>query len=120
MIHAVKNLDSALIESLASRLRGEIILPKDELYDKTRKVHNAMIDKHPGMFVMCVDIADVLYAVNFGRENNLLISVRGGGHNAGGPGLCDDGMGIDLSGLKFVMVNTKDNTVKVGGGNIWD
>ena len=78
-----------------------------------------MIDKHPGMFVMCVDVADVLYAVNFGRENNLLVSVRGGGHNAGGLGLCDDGMVIDLSGLKFVLVNTKNNTVKVGGGNIW-
>jgi hypothetical protein len=119
MAQAVKNLDSALVESLASQLRGKIILPQDELYDKTRKVYNAMIDKHPGMFVMCVDVADVLYAVNFGRENNLLVSVRGGGHNAGGLGLCDDGMVIDLSGLKFVLVNTKDNTVKVGGGNIW-
>jgi hypothetical protein len=119
MTQAVKNLDSALIESLASQLRGKIILPQDELYDETRKVYNAMIDKHPGMFVMCVDVADVLYAVNFGRENNLLVSVRGGGHNAGGLGLCDDGMVIDLSGLKFVLVNTKDNTVKVGGGNIW-
>jgi hypothetical protein len=119
MTQAVKNLDSALIESLASQLRGEIILPQDELYDEARKVDNAMIDKHPGMFVMCVDVADVLYAVNFGRENNLLVSVRGGEHNAGGLGLCDDGMVIDLSGLKFVLVNTKDNTVKVGGGNIW-
>jgi hypothetical protein len=119
MTQAVKNLGSALIESLTSQLRGEIILPKDELYDETRKIYNAMIDKHPGMFVMCVDVADVIYAVNFGRENNLLVSVRGGGHNAGGLGLCDDGMVIDLSGLKFVLVNTKDNTVKVGGGNIW-
>jgi hypothetical protein len=119
MTQAVKNLGSALIESLKSQLRGEIILPKDELYDETRKIYNAMIDKHPGMFVMCVDVADVIYAVNFGRENNLLVSVRGGGHNAGGLGLCDDGMVIDLSGLKFVLVNTKDNTVKVGGGNIW-
>ncbi|MFT4983884.1 MAG: hypothetical protein ACI9Q9_000935 [Flavobacterium sp.] len=119
MKQAVKNLDSALIESLSSQLRGKIILPQDELYDETRKIYNAMIDKHPGMFVMCVDVADVLYAVNFGRENNLLVSVRGGGHNAGGLGLCDDGMVIDLSGLKFVLVNTKNNTVKVGGGNIW-
>lgn len=68
---------------------------------------------------MCADVADVLYAVNFGRENNLLVSVRGGGHNAGDLGLCNDGMVIDLSGLKFVLVNTKNNTVKVGGGNIW-
>jgi FAD/FMN-containing dehydrogenase len=119
MTQVVKNLDSDLIDSLASQLRGNIILPQDELYDETRKVYNAMIDKRPGMFVMCVDVADVIYAVNFGRENNLLVSVRGGGHNAGGLGICDDGMVIDLSGLKFVLVNTKDNTVKVGGGNVW-
>lgn len=119
MTQLVKNLDSALIDSLSSQLRGKIILPQDELYDETRKVYNAMIDKHPGMFVMCVDVADVIYAVNFGRENNLLVSIRGGGHNAGGLGICDDGMVIDLSGLKFVLVNTKDNTVKVGGGNVW-
>lgn len=119
MTQVVKNLDSSLIDSLSSQLRGKIILPQDELYDETRKVYNAMIDKHPGMFVMCVDVADVIYAVNFGRENNLLVSIRGGGHNAGGLGICDDGMVIDLSGLKFVLVNPKDNTVKVGGGNIW-
>jgi hypothetical protein len=119
MAQAVKNLDVALIDSLAAQLRGKIILPENELYEETRKVYNAMINKHPGMFVMCVDVADVIYAVNFGRENNLLVAVRGGGHNAGGLGICDDGMVIDLSGLKFVLVNTKDNTVKVGGGNIW-
>ncbi|UQD57387.1 FAD-binding oxidoreductase [Flavobacterium sp. K5-23] len=119
MTQVVKNLDSSLIDSLSSQIRGKIILPQDELYDETRKVYNAMIDKHPGMFVMCVDVADVIYAVNFGRENNLLVSIRGGGHNAGGLGICDDGMVIDLSGLKFVLVNTKDNTVKVGGGNVW-
>ncbi len=77
-----------------------------------------MIDKHPGMIVKCVDVADVISAVNFGRENNVLIAVRGGGHNAGGLGLCDEGMVIDLSGIKFVRVDTSDNTVRVGGGNI--
>jgi hypothetical protein len=119
MTQVVKNLDASIIEALASQVRGEIILPKDESYDNIRKVYNGMIDKHPGMFVMCVDVADVMYAVNFGRENNLLVAVRGGGHNTGGLGICDEGMVIDLSGLKFVQVNTKDNTVKVGGGNIW-
>lgn len=119
MTKAVKDLDASLIETLASQLRGKIILPKDDNYEETRKVYNGMIDKHPGMFVMCVDVADVIYAVNFGRENNLLVSIRGGGHNAGGLGLCDEGMVIDLSGLKFVLVNTKNNTVKVGGGNVW-
>ena len=78
-----------------------------------------MIDKHPGMIVKCVDVADVIHSVNFGRENGLLVSVRGGGHNAGGLGLCDDGLVIDLSGIKFVLVDPKEKTVKVGGGNVW-
>ncbi len=78
-----------------------------------------MIDKYPGMFVKCADVADVIYAVNFGRENNLLVAVKGGGHNGGGLGLCDEGMVIDLSLLKFVRVNAADNTVQVGGGNVW-
>src|SRR5690606_26478475 len=61
----------------------------------------------------------VVASVNFGRENNLLIAVRGGGHNGGGLGICDNGLVIDLSEIKFVQVNTADNTVKVGGGNLW-
>lgn len=115
----VKNLDISLIQAFKLTLRGKIVLPKDDNYNKTRKVYNGMINKHPGMFVMCVDVADVIAAVNFGRENNLLIAVRGGGHNGGGLGLCEDGLVIDLSGLKFVRVDTSNNTVRVGGGNLW-
>lgn len=115
----IKDLDVAVIEIFAAQLRGKLILPKDKNYDETRKVYNGMIDKHPGMFAMCEDVTDVMHAVNFGRENNLLVAVRGGGHNGGGLGLCDDGLVIDLSGLKFVRVDTTDNTVRVGGGNVW-
>ena len=78
-----------------------------------------MIDKHPGMIVKCVDVADVITAVNFGRDYNLLTAVRGGGHNGGGLGLCDDGLVIDLSGIKFVLVDPDKKTVRVGGGNVW-
>jgi hypothetical protein len=78
-----------------------------------------MIDKRPGLFAMCVDVADVMASVNFGRENNVLMAVRGGGHNGGGLGLCNGGLVIDLSGLKFVRVETSNNTVRVGGGNLW-
>ncbi|MGI9531422.1 FAD-binding oxidoreductase [Lutimonas sp.] len=109
----------AKFEEFTTQIRGEIVLPEHENYNETRKVYNGMIDKHPGMIVMCVDVADVMAAVNYGRENNLLVAVRGGGHNGGGLGICDDGMVIDLSGLKFVRVNTEDNTVRVGGGNLW-
>ena len=71
------------------------------------------------MIVKCADVADVIYSVNFGRENNLLVAVRGGGHNGGGLGICDGGLVIDLSGIKFVLVDPKTKTVKTGGGNVW-
>lgn len=119
MKNEVKNLDPSLIEAFTSTLRGKVVFPKDNNYNETRKVYNGMINKRPGLFVMCVDVADVMASVNFGRENNLLIAVRGGGHNGGGLGLCDDGLVIDLSGLKFVRVDTSNNTVRVGGGNLW-
>ena len=115
----VKDLNPKLLEALALQLRGKLIKPTDSNYHETRNVFNAMIDKHPGLFVMCVDVADVMAAVNFGRDNNLVVALRGGGHNGGGLGLCDGGIVIDLSGLKFVRVDTSDNTVRVGGGNLW-
>ncbi|MGB5667980.1 MAG: FAD-binding oxidoreductase [Maribacter sp.] len=119
MSTTVENLEVSKIEEFASQLRGEIVMPSNANYNETRKVYNGMIDKYPGLIAMCVDVADVMAAVNFGRDNNLLIAVRGGGHNGGGLGLCDDGLVIDLSGIKFVRVDTSDNTVRVGGGNLW-
>lgn len=119
MSTAVKELDPSALDTLADQIRGELVLPKDPTYNDARKVYNAMIDKHPGLIVKCVDVADVISSVNFGRENNLLIAVRGGGHNGGGLGICDDGLVIDLSGLKSVRVNVADKTVRVGGGNVW-
>ena len=115
----VIGMDADRIASFKKEIRGEVVMPSDGKYNSSRKVYNGMIDKHPGMIVMCVDVADVMASVNFGRENDLLIAVRGGGHNGGGLGLCDDGMVIDLSGIKFVQVDTSNNTVRVGGGNIW-
>lgn len=115
----VKDLDQSVIDSFVTQIRGKVIFPDDVEYNETRKIYNAMIDKRPGMFVKCVDVADVIYSVNFGRENDLLVAVRGGGHNGGGLGLCNEGLVIDLSGIKFVQVDTTTNTVKVGGGNLW-
>jgi hypothetical protein len=119
MKNPVKNLDASIVEEFASQLRGELVMPTDNHYNETRKVYNGMINKQPGMFAMCVDVADVMASVNFARENNLLVAVRGGGHNGGGLGLCDEGLVIDLSGLKFIRVDTSNNTVRVGGGNLW-
>ncbi len=119
MSNIVKDLNSAKIDEFAAQLRGEITLPGEANYDEARKVYNGMIDKRPGMLVKCVDVADVISAVNFGRENNLLVAVRGGGHNGGGLGICDDGLVIDLSGIKFIRVDVASKTVRVGGGNVW-
>jgi FAD/FMN-containing dehydrogenase len=119
MSNVVKDLNESIFENFSSQIRGELIFPDGANYHEARKVYNGMINKKPGMFAMCVDVADVITSVNFGRENNLLVAIRGGGHNGGGLGLCNDGLVIDLSGLKFIRVDTSENTVRVGGGNIW-
>jgi len=119
MKNPAKNIDTSLIEEFSAKIRGELILPKDSEYNNARKVYNAMINKHPGLIVKCVDVADVINSVNFGRKNNLLVAVRGGGHNGGGLGICDDGLVIDLSGIKSIRVDISNNTVRVGGGNVW-
>ena len=112
-------LNEKTIEEFAGNLRGALIQPKDDNYDEARKVYNAMIDKKPALFAYCKDVADVISAVNFGRENNMLISIRSGGHNAGGLGIADDALVIDLSGISYVRVDPKAKTVRVGGGNTW-
>jgi hypothetical protein len=117
MNQSATTFDSSAIEELKKQIRGTIILPTDPAYDQSRKVYNAMINKHPAVIIKCVDVADVITAVKFANENKLLVAVRGGGHNGGGLGICDDGMVIDLSGIKYVRVNAADKTVRVGGGN---
>jgi FAD/FMN-containing dehydrogenase len=112
----VKEFD---ISTLKASLRGELIKPSDEGYDAARKVYNAMIDRHPALIVRCADVADVIAAVNFGHENGLLVSIRGGGHNAGGLGVCDDGLVIDLSPIRYTHVDPVARTVRVGGGCTW-
>src|SRR5579872_7492851 len=112
----VRELESS---ALKASLRGELIQPDDESYDAARKVYNGMIDRHPALIARCADVADVIAAVTFAREHDLLVSVRGGGHNAGGLGVCDDGLVIDLSPIKYVRVNPAARTVRVGGGCLW-
>jgi FAD/FMN-containing dehydrogenase len=94
-------------------------MPEDEGYDEARKVYNAMIDRRPAMIAKCADVADVIAAVNFGRENDLLVSVRGGAHNAGGLGVADDALVIDLSGIRYTRVDPSARTIRVGGGCTW-
>jgi UDP-N-acetylenolpyruvoylglucosamine reductase len=112
-------LDSKQIEDFRASLRGQLILPGEAGYEEACKVYNAMIHKRPGMIARCTDAADVKVAVNFGRDNNLLVAVRGGGHNGGGLGTCDDGLVIDLSLIRYVRVDPKARTARVGGGCTW-
>ncbi len=105
--------------TLQASLRGRLIKPADHDYDEARKVYNGMIDRRPRLIVQCADVADVTTAVNFGRDHDMLVAVRGGGHNAGGLGVCDDGLVIDLSRLRGVRVQPKARTVRVEGGCNW-
>ncbi len=76
-------LDEAVVQEFKTKLRGELIRPEDSGYDAARKVWNGMIDKHPALIVRCTGVADVISAVNFARNNKLLVAVRGGGGNFG-------------------------------------
>ena len=109
-------LDETTIEKFKASLGGELIQPDDEGYDDARKVWNAMIDKRPALIAQCSGTADVITAVNFAREQGVLLSVRGGGHNIAGTALCDDGLTIDLSGMKGLHVDLKTRTVRAQPG----
>ncbi|HLJ46592.1 MAG TPA: FAD-binding oxidoreductase [Bryobacteraceae bacterium] len=107
------------IAQFRSQLRGELIEPEDARYDESRKVYNGMIDRKPRLIACCADVADVMAAIHFAREQSLRVSIRGGGHNAGGLGVCDDGLVIDLSLIRYVHVEPSSRTVRVGGGCMW-
>jgi FAD/FMN-containing dehydrogenase len=104
------------IQSLRAGFLGELFEPKDAGYNEARRIWNASVNKRPGLIARCSGIADAIAAVNFGRENNLLTAIRGGGHNVGGRGLCDDGLVIDLSRMRSVLVDTATQRVRVQGG----
>ena len=112
-------MNDAAIAAFRAGLRGELIEPGDAGYELARTVYNAMIERRPRLIARCADVADVMAAVKFGREQKLLVAIRGGGHNAGGLGVCDDGLVIDLSRMNDVRVDPKKKTVQVGGGALW-
>jgi FAD/FMN-containing dehydrogenase len=106
-------------EDLAAVLLGDLILPGDAGYDEARAVYNAMIDRRPAAIARCRDATDVIACVQFARAHDLEIAVRGGGHNAGGLGVWDDALVIDLAALRSVTVDPEDHTVRVDGGCTW-
>jgi FAD/FMN-containing dehydrogenase len=112
-------LTDTTVAAFKSALRGEVIAPGDARYDEARKVYNGMIDRRPRLIAKCTDVADVIAAVNFGRDNSLPVSIRSGGHNAAGLGVCDDGVVVDLSPMRYVHVDPQKKTIRAGGGALW-
>lgn len=112
-------IDEQTTQQLESNLRGTLLRPSDAEYDAARAVWNGMIDKRPALIARCASTADVVNAVNFARNQGLLVAVRGGGHNAAGKAVCDDGIVIDLSPMRDVTVDSSTRTARVEGGATW-
>jgi FAD/FMN-containing dehydrogenase len=108
-----------ITDEFRAAFRGELIEPGDAGYDDARAVYNGMIDRHPRLIARCVDTADVIAAVNLARESGTLLAVRGGGHNAGGLGVWDDALVVDLSAMRSVHVDPAGGIVRVEGGATW-
>ena len=117
-VMATAQLDRSALDALRGDVRGAVLSTGDADYDDARALYNAMIDKHPAAIVRCTDVADVMAAVTFGREEGLDIAIRGGGHNGGGLGSVDDGLVIDLSGMRSVRVDPSARTAVAGGGTL--
>src|SRR6187455_2773837 len=109
-------VDVATIEPFVSAFRGSVVRSGDAEYDSVRKIWNASIDKRPGLIARCSGLADVIAAVRFAREHDLLVAIRGGGHNVGGRALCDGGLVIDLSRMKGIYVDARRGRARVQPG----
>jgi FAD/FMN-containing dehydrogenase len=112
-------IEDTAVDAFTASLRGELLRPSDPGYDDARKVWNGMIDKRPALIARCAGAADVMAAVNFARTNDLLVSVRGGGHNITGNAVCDGGLMIDLSRMKGVRVDPVTRTARAEAGLTW-
>lgn len=112
-------IDDSEVQALRQQLRGTLLQPADAGYDAARSLFNAMIDKRPRLIAQCANVADVMTCVRFARQHGLLLAVRGGGHNGGGLGSCDDGLVIDLGRLRGIRVDPAAHTVRAEGGCTW-
>ncbi|HEV7527576.1 MAG TPA: FAD-binding oxidoreductase [Solirubrobacteraceae bacterium] len=112
-------IDEERLELFAASFSGTLLRPPDEGYAQARRIHNGLIDKSPALIARCLNTADVIDAVNMGREEGLEISVRGGGHNVAGRAVTDGGLMIDLSLMKGILVDPEQRTVRAQGGVIW-
>ena len=109
-------LQKAAVNELSGSLRGQLLTRGDAGYDDARTLWNAMHDRHPALIARCADVQDVSTAVNFAREHELLLAVKGGGHSFPGKSVCEGGMMIDLAGMKTVRVDPDRRRAYAGGG----
>jgi hypothetical protein len=111
------DLSRSAVEQFASRLRGELLRPGDAGYDDARAIWNGMVRRRPALIARCADASDVTTAVRFGREHGLLTAVRSGGHSMPGLSMCDDGLVIDLSGIKGIEMDPALRQARVAAGS---
>jgi FAD/FMN-containing dehydrogenase len=112
-------LETLQIEQLSPQFTGELLRQGDSGYDDARLVWNGMFDRYPALVARCKTTEDVVAAVNFARDNDLVIAVRGGGHSAVGYSTCDDGVVIDLAEMNTVEVDPETRLIRAGGGTTW-
>lgn len=112
-------LDEPAVQKFLAGVRGRALRPGEEGFDTARKVWNGMIDRTPALIVRCAGAADVISAVNFARDHDLPLAVRGGGHSAAGNGVCDRGLVLDLSGMKGIRVDPARRTARAEPGLSW-
>ena len=109
-------LDAEAVAGLSGRVRGPVLAPGDPGYDEARSIWNGLIDRRPALIVRCSGAADVVDAVNFARDQGLVLSIKAGGHNVAGNAVNDGGIVIDLSQMRGVHVDPVAQTVRVQGG----
>ena len=112
-------LETTAFDELGGSFRGELLLPTSPGYDTARRIWNGAIDRHPACIARCTGVADVVAAVRFARERDLLVAVRSGGHGVGGHALCDGGLVIDLSPMKGIRVDPQARTARAEAGVLW-
>ncbi|MDA1129314.1 MAG: FAD-binding oxidoreductase [Chloroflexi bacterium] len=112
-------LSEVIIDEFKKSLRGELLSPDDLDYDEARSLWNGNVDKRPALIAICDGVADVINCVNFARNNNVLISVRGGGHSFPSTSVANDGLVIDLSNMDGIRVDPVRRTARAEGGVKW-
>jgi len=109
-------VDDGAIDGFGEGLHGELLRPGDPNYDETRAIWNGMIDRRPALIARAMGISDVIAAVNFAREQDMVLAIRGAGHNIAGNAVCDDGLMLDRSTMRSVQVDPEGQTARVEPG----